>query len=282
MLQLAAQDICPCHVRASSCGICVQSGHSSFCHPQVSYCVKLRMLPPLMTRSHRYSTGNIDDLFVHLTNASINKNVPDADDDAPAASSISGGDCKRLMSSVWALLQERGFNTARLWERICRILTATVAILVTKVPNVPEVSSGFELFGFDVCHSTAVTAHRCDLRQVLLDYECRPWLMEVNCSPALSMDGAVDTQVKMPLLKDTFQMVTLHTRTLKTQVASDLASGRSSAPLSKASSCVMSAKPIASARPAAPDLQKSARSLSAPRCLPCYTFFLIVGSRRRC
>ena len=83
-------------------------------------------------------------------NASINKNVPDAEDGAAAAPTIAGGDCKQLMSSVWSLLKERGINTARLWERICRILTATVAILVTKVPNVPEVASGFELFGFDV------------------------------------------------------------------------------------------------------------------------------------
>ncbi len=87
---------------------------------------------------------------MHLTNASINKNVPDAEEDAPAVATMAGGDCKQLMSTVWTILKERGVNTTRLWERICRILTATVAILVTKVPNVPEVASGFELFGFDV------------------------------------------------------------------------------------------------------------------------------------
>jgi len=203
---------------------------------------------------------------VHLTNASINKNVPDAEEDAPAVSSIAGGDCKRLMSSVWSLLQERGVNTTRLWERICRILTATVAILVTKVPNVPEVSSGFELFGFDVRFRAPVFVLGLTCTQVLLDSECRPWLMEVNCSPALSMDGPVDTQVKVPLLKDTFQMVTLHTRTLKTLVASDAASARSSsASLSKGSSTIVSGKPISSARLTAADAQKGARSVSAPR-----------------
>jgi hypothetical protein len=89
---------------------------------------------------------------VHLTNASINKNVPDAADDSSTAPTIAAGDCKQLMSSVWSILKERGVNTTRLWERICRILTATVVILVTKIPNVPEVASGFELFGFDVRH----------------------------------------------------------------------------------------------------------------------------------
>ena len=93
---------------------------------------------------------------MHLTNASINKNVPEVEEDEFAASSIAGGDCKQLMSSVWAHLNQRGVNTTRLWDRICRILTATVAILITKVPNVPEVASGFELFGFDVSSITSL------------------------------------------------------------------------------------------------------------------------------
>jgi hypothetical protein len=199
---------------------------------------------------------------VHLTNASINKNVPDAEDGAAAAPTIAGGDCKQLMSSVWTLLKERGINTARLWERICRILTATVAILVTKVPNVPEVASGFELFGFDVRHLSFLFWLILTCKQVLLDSDCRPWLMEVNCSPALSMDGAVDSQVKVPLLKDTFQMVTLHTRALKIPAVSEASSVRSSsASLSKGPPSSVGA----TARVMAADSQKSSRSLSAPR-----------------
>ena len=98
---------------------------------------------------------------MHLTNASINKCVPDAADDAGTAPTISAGDCKQLMSSVWSILKERGVNITRLWERICRILTATVVVLVTKVPNVREVASGFELFGFDVRHFFVLFVSAC-------------------------------------------------------------------------------------------------------------------------
>jgi hypothetical protein len=104
-------------------------------------------------------------------------------------------------------------------------------------------------------------------KQVLLDSECRPWLMEVNCSPALSMDGPVDTQVKVPLLKDTFQLVSLHTRALKLPATSEMPSGRSSlAALSKvASSSSTAANQTAGTRRTATDSHKSSRSLSAPR-----------------
>ena len=102
--------------------------------------------------------------------------------------------------------------------------------------------------------------------QVLLDSECRPWLMEVNCSPALSMDGPVDTEVKVPLLKDTIQMVTLHSRLLRTPAPTEASSARcSSASLSKGSLCSVAPNPIASARTTATGSQKSFRSLSAPR-----------------
>ena len=76
------------------------------------------------------------------------------------------------------------------------------------------------------------------------------------------MDGAVDSQVKVPLLKDTFQMVTLHTRALKIPAVSEALSVRSSsASLSKGPPSSVGA----TARVMAADSQKSSRSLSAPR-----------------
>ena len=90
--------------------------------------------------------------------------------------------------------------------------------------------------------------------------------MEVNCSPALSMDGPVDTQVKVPLLKDTFQVVTLHTRTFNTVAVRVASSGRSpSVSVSKVSSSSIGANPNCSARVAATDFHKGSRSVSAPR-----------------
>lgn len=77
--------------------------------------------------------------------------------------------------------------------RIKRIVALACAMLCGKVPVSP---AGFELFGFDI----------------LVDAAMKPWLIEVNCSPALNLDTPVDREVKFPLLTDTFSSLALHTR----------------------------------------------------------------------
>lgn len=64
-----------------------------------------------------------------------------------------------------------------LWVRIETIIVLT---LLPLAPEVPNLGCCFELFGFDV----------------IVDSGLRPWLLEVNSSPALSMDGPVDWLVK--------------------------------------------------------------------------------------
>ena len=49
----------------------------------------------------------------------------------------------------------------------------------------------FELFGFDV----------------LIDSDLKPWLLEVNLSPALSTDSPIDHYIKSNLIADTFTMI---------------------------------------------------------------------------
>lgn len=41
----------------------------------------------------------------------------------------------------------------------------------------------------------------------MIDEKCKPWLLEVNSSPAMAMDGVADGRVKPDLLKETFQMI---------------------------------------------------------------------------
>lgn len=64
-------------------------------------------------------------------------------------------------------------------------MTAAVDMFVTHPNNC------FQLFGFDV----------------LLDAHCRPWLLEVNFSPSLNTDAAVDLAVKGRMLADLFTLV---------------------------------------------------------------------------
>ena len=49
----------------------------------------------------------------------------------------------------------------------------------------------FEVLGFDI----------------MVDDKLKPWLLEVNSSPAMSMDGAADRRVKPDLLTDTFKLI---------------------------------------------------------------------------
>jgi tubulin polyglutamylase TTLL2 len=74
-------------------------------------------------------------------------------------------------------------NTETLWERI------RCMCILTLLPVVPDISYSprcFELFGFDI----------------MLDDALKPWLIEVNASPAISIDGHTDEAVKGPLLND--------------------------------------------------------------------------------
>jgi D-alanine-D-alanine ligase-like ATP-grasp enzyme len=49
----------------------------------------------------------------------------------------------------------------------------------------------FELYGFDI----------------LLDANCKPWLIEINASPSLSTTTKTDLKLKMDLLREVFQIV---------------------------------------------------------------------------
>lgn len=41
----------------------------------------------------------------------------------------------------------------------------------------------------------------------MVDNTLKPWLLEVNSSPAMAMDGRADSLVKPDLLKDTLKMI---------------------------------------------------------------------------
>ena len=74
-------------------------------------------------------------------------------------------------------------NWEKLWIKIEQIIILTCLNLASQIP---DLDCCFELFGFDV----------------IVDSNLKPWLLEVNSSPALAIEGTVDQQVKPDLIKD--------------------------------------------------------------------------------
>ena len=81
-----------------------------------------------------------------------------------------------------------GYSYEQMWVKIETIIILTCVNLCSLVP---DLQCCFELLGFDI----------------MLDQNLKPWLLEVNSSPAMSMDNQVDYQVKPSLIKDIMKVV---------------------------------------------------------------------------
>lgn len=129
----------------------------------------------------RYDTSKLNNHFSHLTNSSINKYAHGA-----------GTEGAQVHDNKWTLEQLKyhfgGYEFENVWMKIEKIIILTCISLCSLCPNYDNC---FELMGFDI----------------MIDNEKKPWLLEVNSSPAMSMDGPADHRVKPDLLKDTFKLI---------------------------------------------------------------------------
>jgi len=130
--------------------------------------------------TERFDLSSLDNRFSHLTNTSINKTGPQYS----AEKESIGTGCKWTLSKLRHYLHKHNIDDRLLWHRITSIIIIT---LLSQVQEIPSNSSNcFELFGFDI----------------LIDEKLKPWLLEVNFSPALGNDCNQDELVKKPLLND--------------------------------------------------------------------------------
>lgn len=141
--------------------------------------------------TEKYDTSTYRNVFVHLTNYSLNKYNPNflnTDEDG--------------MGSKWSLtafkefVNKHGLNFAGLWEDIKDICLKTIISMETIVNAackmyVPNRNNCFELLGFDI----------------LIDNSLKPWLLEVNLSPSLNIDANIDLRIKGKLLADLLNLV---------------------------------------------------------------------------
>ena len=83
-----------------------------------------------------------------------------------------------------------------MWQRIYDIILKDLIAgeyPVTKALKTKNINQKncFEVYGFDI----------------LIDSLLKPWLVEVNLSPAMGTDSPLDTSIKTNLISDTFNLI---------------------------------------------------------------------------
>ncbi|MEE6475495.1 hypothetical protein FKM82_010769 [Ascaphus truei] len=134
--------------------------------------------------TEKFNLGSLDNIYAHLTNTSINKYSTSYTADKERI----GSGCKWTLGQFRSYLRSLEVDDVLLWQRIYNIVTMT---LLAIAPSVPLSPNCFELFGFDI----------------LIDDTLKPWLLEVNYSPALSLDCTNDVTVKKGLIHDIIELL---------------------------------------------------------------------------
>ncbi|XP_073401186.1 probable tubulin polyglutamylase TTLL2 [Dendrobates tinctorius] len=134
--------------------------------------------------TEKFNLSSLDNIFAHLTNTSINKYSTSYSADKERV----GSGCKWTFGQFRSYLRNSEIDDVLLWQRIYNIVTMTILSIS---PSIPQYPNCFELFGFDI----------------LIDDTLKPWLLEVNYSPALSVDCANDVAVKKSLINDIIDLL---------------------------------------------------------------------------
>ena len=171
-----------------------------------------------------YKKGDYENIFIHLTNYSINKNnikyksnnnltsqqmnlnyredteteaEGGLDEDIDEDDNIIDDD-----SNKWSLYEYRnyfkklgnGSIMEMIWNQIEELVIKTV-ISVSKEYykniNLNKINNSFELYGFDV----------------LIDHRFKAWLIEVNVNPSLHCSSPLDLSIKTDLITDIYNIV---------------------------------------------------------------------------
>lgn len=145
------------------------------------------------------SEKNLSDVYMHLTNYSINKSNDNYEfnDDEDKGS-------KRTIKYLRNWMISNGYNFNTLWTRICDIVTKTIIVAEPYLlhayrmarPGTTATSTEsvcFEVLGMDI----------------FVDRKLRPWLLEVNRSPSFGCETKVDNDIKYDLIKTAFQLLNL-------------------------------------------------------------------------
>lgn len=147
------------------------------------------------TKYREPSVVNASNVYMHLTNYSVNKHSRLFSHDYESGS-------KRKFSTLNKILSSEGYDVETLWANIDDVIVKTILSAwpmlkhnyLASFPNHDVVQACFELLGFDI----------------LIDHKMKPFLLEVNHSPSFQCQQEIDREVKEALIRDTLLLLNIN------------------------------------------------------------------------
>ena len=138
---------------------------------------------------------DVNDRCAHLTNYAVNKNNKNyIQNESPF--DIDYNSSKWTLTSLQQYLEEHNINSELIFSKIDDIIIKTFISCENNLINAISKycayqENCFELYGFDI----------------LLDENLNCWLMEVNLSPNLHFDAAIDLKIKGEMIAEIFDLI---------------------------------------------------------------------------
>lgn len=145
----------------------------------------------LATEPYNDNFENIENVYAHLTNFSINKNDPAFKATNDLTQDGTGN--KWTHRPFWPWLQEHGYDPDQIRKDIEDAFVTVIMASREIFLNQPNHRLSFELFGFDV----------------MLDDKGKIYILEINVTPALGTSSELDYFVKAPVVRDLFNICLL-------------------------------------------------------------------------
>ena len=144
--------------------------------------------------SNNYS-NDVNDRCAHLTNYAVNKNNKNYVQNCEPFD-IDYNSSKWTLASFRQYLEEHGIDSEVVFDKIDDIIVKTLIScensLINAIAKHTEFQENcFELYGFDI----------------LLDDKLNTWIMEVNLSPNLHFDAAIDLKIKGEMIAEIFDLI---------------------------------------------------------------------------
>ncbi|KAL7685314.1 putative tubulin-tyrosine ligase/Tubulin polyglutamylase, ATP-grasp, subdomain 1 [Plasmopara halstedii] len=148
-----------------------------------------------------YEDSDISNIFVHLTNSSIQKKNENFTTDSANVKEVKqtwqnegdftaadSGGTKLSLAYLWKRLAAEGVDVVEVKRNIDEVV---LKALICGEDEIPFQVNSFDLFGYDI----------------LLDSDLRPWLIEINSSPSMARENDLDMQIKNALMLDALGIV---------------------------------------------------------------------------